>query len=287
MTINSAFIVSGTQIILICVSTHTEMQRGVMNSILKMKDWNSEGFWGLLWIISERGFESRQPVLRVLCAMPPDHRSLLWGLRFSLHVGQRLTVKFSELILLWSVDLMRSLKTLAYWMRLCPPPLLTMSPVFQRMWPRFTGWLLTTDEQNFMNGAYNLNLGKMKIPTNGPSRTDELPVRMGVKGQGGPWERGTMSEGKERVGSRNVEMLQTNAGPLIILWSACAARDDHPSPHAKSQMVLLDWTERGKIGVSVISTGGFLSVLLNALTPAPSTMPGVWRVCQDMCPAND
>lgn len=122
MTINSAFIVSGTQIILICVSTHTEMQRGVMNSILKMKDWNSEGFWGLLWIISERGFESRQPVLRVLCAMPPDHRSLLWGLRFSLHVGQRLTVKFSELILLWSVDLMRSLKTLAYWMRLCPPP---------------------------------------------------------------------------------------------------------------------------------------------------------------------
>lgn len=132
MTINSAFIVSGTQIILICVSTHTEMQRGVMNSILKMKDWNSEGFWGLLWIISERGFESRQPVLRVLCAMPPDHRSLLWGLRFSLHVGQRLTVKFSELILLWSVDLMRSLKTLAYWMRLCPPPLTDNVPSFPK-----------------------------------------------------------------------------------------------------------------------------------------------------------
>lgn len=68
-----------------------------------------------------------------------------------------------------------------------------------------------------MNGAYNLNLGKMKIPAHGLSRTNESPVRMGVKGQGGLWERGTVSEGKERVGSRNVEMLQTNAGPLIIL----------------------------------------------------------------------
>ena len=35
----------------------------------------------------------------------------------------------------------------------------------------------------------------MKIPTNGPSRIYESPVRMGVKGQRGAWERGTTSGG--------------------------------------------------------------------------------------------
>lgn len=88
----------------------------------------------------------------------------------------------------------------------------------------------------------------MKIPTNGPSRIYESPVRMGVKGQRGAWERGTTNGGNG--------WEQECGGALDQRWpldhfteGQLVQQGRTPPPESQITSGRAGWMEGGKIGV--------------------------------------